>query len=187
MSRTLIVVGAPDLAELARASLPDHQVIGYTDVTAKPSPAREGLAYLGDDEQVLANPTLAKAEFMVGISDNARRRMVVERLLAGGRTLPVVVHPQSTVFTSAQLAPGTVVCPGSVVSADVQVGLSTMVIYQALLGHETRLGDFCFLAPGAKVLNGVRLENEVWIGANAVVSAGARVATGIRIAAGTVV
>lgn len=186
MSRRVVIIGASDLFEVVEAGLPGYRIAGYAEPEEKAVGIRSRFSWLGTDQQVLNDPALADAEFVVGIGDNRRRRQVVEHLLAAGRGLPSVVHPQATVFASARLGPGTIICPGAVVSADVRAGLSTLATYGALLGHEVTVGNFCFLAPGAKVLGGAVLGDDVVLGANAVVLAGVRIDDKAKLSAGTV-
>jgi sugar O-acyltransferase (sialic acid O-acetyltransferase NeuD family) len=113
--------------------------------------------------------------FVIGIGDNAIRRILAERF-AGILHFGNLVHPSAT-FGQGQrgvvdAGRGIVVCAGVRFTNNVQVGNFTLFNLNASIGHDAIIGDFVNLAPGACISGNVHLQPGCLIGAGAVVNQG---------------
>ena len=118
---------------------------------------------------------------------SVRRRALVERLVAEGRSLATLVHPSAVIARTAILEPGCVVFPGVVIAARTRVATGTIVNRGALIGHHTTIGAHSFIGPGATIAGGVEIGEEVQIGIGAIVRDDRRIGAGATVGAGAVV
>ncbi|MEM9883494.1 MAG: NeuD/PglB/VioB family sugar acetyltransferase [Planctomycetota bacterium] len=135
-----------------------------------------GLAVLGflDDDPARAtlapdDPRLGHAQFLPAVGDNAARAALLDRLLAEGRNLATLVHPDATVSPLATLGRGVYVGPQAVVGPHATVGDAAIVNSAAVVEHHCALGVACHVAPAAA------LAGRVTVGDHALVGLGARV------------
>lgn len=81
-----------------------------------------------------------------------------------------VIHPTSTVSTSAKLLGGAK--GGIVVEAETLIALKSLILARTAQGEAktVRIGKRCFIGGGAIIMPGVTIGDEVIVGAGAVVS-----------------
>ncbi|MFI5225384.1 MAG: acetyltransferase [Candidatus Limnocylindrales bacterium] len=118
---------------------------------------------------------------------SVRRRGLVERLVAEGRSLATLVHPSAVIARTAVLEPGCVVFAGVVIGARTRVGSGTIVDRGALIGHHTTIGAHSFIGPGATIAGGVEIGEEVRIGIGSIVRDDRRIGARATVGAGAVV
>lgn len=105
----------------------------------------------------------------------------------GGVAAAALVHPASSVGTTARLAPGVVVMGQVWLSPGVDLAAHCHVGYGATIGHDTRIGPFSSIMPGARIGGGVVLGDGVLVEAGAVVMRDVTVGDGAVIGPGAVV
>lgn len=188
MGKEIIVVGAADIFDLARAAHGSQggQVIGYCGLTRIMRSRYADFPYLGEN-LIDARRAHPGAVFVLALSNNRRRRELTAEVLSAGGEVASAIHPQSTIAESAHIGKGVIVQPHVIVAPAARVEEGTYLNYRAMVGHDVRIGAFAFIAPGAVLLGEADVGAEVFVGANAVVLPRIRIGDRARISAGAVV
>lgn len=92
-----------------------------------------------------------------------------------------VIHPSSTVSTSALLGDGIVVMAGAVINPFAKLGNHVVVNTGATIDHDCFIGRNSFIQPG------VHLAGNVHVGENTLIGIGAAVKEGIKIGSNSIV
>ncbi len=148
--------------------------------------AERGVAYLGTVQEWLASGS-DKPGFVLGISDPAVRRRVVDRLDDAVARPFTAVHPSATFGTHVQLGEGVVVCAGATISTNVRLGKHVHVNPNATVGHDAILADFVSVNPAAVISGEVTVGERTLVGAAATVLQGLSVGEGAILGAGCLV
>ena len=183
----IVLVGASGHASVVADAIERaerHWIVGVIDHHQTPGSEACGYPVLGD-ERVLAG-LVAKQHIdgvIVCIGDNATRWRVSRKVAAAAPTLAFVsiVHPFTSVASSAKIGPGAFIGPGAVIAPRAVVGAHAVVNTGATLDHDSVLGEGASLAPG------VAVGGNVTIGDVSAVSIGASVSHGITIGAHSVI
>ena len=120
----------------------------------------------------LMDERVADAKMIVGVGHNLARRRITEDLLAAGRVLINIVHPDACVSESAGLGRGVYIGARAVVNSGAYLGDSVIVNSGAVVEHDCKIGAYAHVCPGA-VLGG-----DVVVGKCATLGLGARVIPG---------
>lgn len=102
-------------------------------------------------------------------------------------TYPALVHPDATVGSPTELAPGCVVAAGARLTTNIQLGSHVHVDQNVTVGHDCQLDDYVRLNPGSCISGDVRLGAGVLVGANATVLQGVRIGADVTVGAGACV
>jgi sugar O-acyltransferase (sialic acid O-acetyltransferase NeuD family) len=134
--------------------------------------------------QRLCEPSLA----ILPAIGSPKRRTLVESLIDDGRALaPPLIHPSSTVASTATIEPGCVVFPNVVIGARTTIGAGTIINRGALIGHHSRIGMHAFLGPGANVAGGVTVGDEAYLGIGCIIRDDRSIGARSTVGAGAVV
>lgn len=146
-----------------------------------------GLPVLGDahDPGLLRDRGIEAVVFGFGAA--AGRVAAIERLVAAGVELPVVVHPSATVAASAHLGAGCQVLASAVVGPGAELGRGVLLNSGAIAEHDTRIADGAVIYSGAVLTGRVTIGTEAEVGAGAVIVPDVQVGNRSRIGAGAVV
>jgi len=159
--------------------------IGYVDDDAGAQGSlRLGLPVLGRRADL---PHIDHDGVIVGVGDNALRRVLFDELCAAGETLITAVHPTAVISGGALLSKGTVVCALAVVGTDVRVGANVVVNALALLGHHTVVADHAHIGPGAHLGGEIAVGEGVLVGLGANVMSRRHLGAWCRVGAGALV
>ena len=178
MTRELVVVGAGgfgrealDVAEAAIAAGATFRTRGVVD--SNPSElsvnrlAARGVELLGTEWRQHLD-----AEFIIGIGNPDIRSRIAAQIAAAGGRFATIVHPASTIGSSASVGAGVVVCAGVAVSTNVVLEDHVHLNPNATVGHDAVLSRWVSVNPGAIVSGEVRVGEGALIGAGAVVLQG---------------
>ncbi len=108
-------------------------------------------------------------------------------MLAAGRALPVVVHPNSYVSPSVTLANGAVVLSGCTINADASIGEFVIVNANCSVDHDNVLEAASQLGPGVTFPGNVRVCEGAFVGAGAVSLPGKTIGAWALVGAGSLV
>jgi sugar O-acyltransferase (sialic acid O-acetyltransferase NeuD family) len=136
---------------------------------------------LGEDADLSAHC------FHVCIGNNPARQRIFERLAASGATPQTVIHPASTVASSATTGAGSFIAARAIIGPAAKVEAGAIINHGAIVDHECYVGGFCHVAPGATLGGNVRLGMRVLLGAGANVLPGVTIGDDAIIGAGAVV
>ncbi|MCX8129597.1 MAG: NeuD/PglB/VioB family sugar acetyltransferase [Clostridia bacterium] len=128
-----------------------------------------------------------KWDFFVAFGDSGLRLRLIEKLNHRGVTLPILIHPCSTISRFCKLGQGSIVMAGCVVNCQVYVGKGCILNTGCSIDHECILEDGVHISPGAHVGGVVRIGKYTWICIGASISHDITIGAGVVIAAGAVV
>lgn len=126
-------------------------------------------------------------EFFISIGNNGIRERIQERVMESGGRMATLVHPCSTISSTASLGAGVAVMAGNVINAGARVGDGVIVNTCSSIDHDCEIGEFCHVAVGAHICGTVSVGIRSWIGAGAVISNNLSVCADCMIGAGAVV
>ena len=159
--KPIVVLGAGGHAKVVAetAGLLGYDVRAFVD---------EGGTRVGIDVHgipVVANLEAAP-EYPVafGIGDNAARLGRYGALIASGRSVVTLVHPNAVVSRTVEIGPGTLILAGVVVNSDVNIGAAVVLNTSCSADHDCRIGDGAHLAPGSRLAGGVTVGIGAFVG-----------------------
>jgi UDP-perosamine 4-acetyltransferase len=131
-------------------------VVGFTSLTKSPGELIDGLPVLGRDDdlpEILASGVrlalVGIGSERAGMRSNERRADIFRDLKGLGFSLPVLVDPDSSVSSSAEIGEGTLIAAGAVVSANVRIGRNCLINIGSIVCHDAVVGDHVHLTPGS--------------------------------------
>jgi sugar O-acyltransferase (sialic acid O-acetyltransferase NeuD family) len=169
------------LADLVRRA-GTLQVAGCTS-PQHPRGAKSGdLLVLGTDADLPAILAAGVTHALVGVGSsrsgrrsNDLRARLFATLRAAGFVLPVVIDPDASVSSPAELGEGTVIGAKAVVSAGARIGRNVLVNVGAIVCHDAVVEDHVHLTPGA-ILAGT-----TFVGEGSTIGMAATVLDGTRV------
>lgn len=137
-------------------------------------------------------PLAAPAQALPGatavhVAIGTARARQAEAEAVGLAFLASIIHPQSTVSSTARVGAGSFVAARSVVGPNAQLGLGVIVNHGAVVDHDVTVGDFSHVAPQAALGGAARVGRRVLVGTGACVLPGVSVCDDVTIGAGAVV
>ena len=167
------------------ATLSGIQILGYTDIK-KVQINPYNLDFLGDENDSNFNWESYNS-YLLGVGSNTiRERMALSVEKAGGKCM-TLVHPNSTLASSAVIGEGTFVARNVAVNPLVRIGNNVILNTSCTIDHECIIGNNVHIAPGAVLAGNVIVHDGAFIGANAVVRQGVTIGRNATVGAGSVV
>ena len=133
----------------------------------------------------LASMDDGRTDFVIGIGNNAIRKMIAHRYKVNWVSL---IHPAAQIALNVSIGKGTVVMAGAVVNACAAIGAHCIINTSAVIEHDNVVEDYVHISPkaalggtvrvgagthvgiGATVINNIAICNDCVIGAGAVVT-----------------
>ncbi len=148
---------------------PTYEVIGYVD-DAKfgKEPEYMGLPILGGQEY-LNTWGAQDGEVLNNVyATTPGRKTVTERILASGRPMATLVHPDvDTAFST--IGAGCLVMAGVDMGVNAALADHAAVKMNSVISHDCQIGCYVFVGPGAVICGHVRIEEGAYIGAGALI------------------
>ena len=167
------------------ASLSGIEIIGYTSLKkVKTNPFN--FDFLGDENDPNFNWGNCKS-YILGIGSNAIRERIAIRVKKAGAKCLTIVHPNSSLASTASIDEGTYVARNVAVNPLVSVGKNSILNTSCTIDHECIIGNNVHIAPGAVLAGNVIVHDGAFIGANAVVKQGVTIGRNATVGAGSVV
>lgn len=129
----------------------------------------------------------SKHFYILGMGDLNIRKKVLAELEDMAINLATLIHPSSTISSSASLGDGTVVMPRAVLNADCCIGRHTVLNTSCVVEHDCWIGDNVQIAPGAVLGGGVKIGEHALIGLGAKILPGTTIGSDVIVGAGAVV
>ena len=136
---------------------------------------------IGQDDDATLEDLRQSSAFFVGLGENDKRWMLMERLLCNGLDVVTLTHPSAVVSSYADIGRGSLICAGAIISPFAAIGRGAIVNTNASVDHDCTLGQHVHIAPG------VALAADVTVGDRAFVGIGAAVRNGVNIGAGSII
>lgn len=127
------------------------------------------------------------SDFAVAIGNAKIRKLLIERLEASKKNLPVLIHPNAVIGEEVHIKKGTVVVAGAVINPGTSIGKGCIINTCASVDHDCQLSDYVHISVGAHVAGTVSVGKSTWVGAGAVVSNNIEICSNCMIGAGAVV
>lgn len=143
--------------------------------------AYERISFLDDGEakESMGLPVVGKvaemdkyakqADMFVAIGNSKVRGEFIERLLAMGANVPVLVHPSAIIGACVEVGAGTAIMAGAVINPCSKLGKGVILNTCSSVDHDCIIGDYCHIAVGVHVAGTVTLGEKVWLGAGVTV------------------
>lgn len=167
------------------ATLSGIQILGYTDhkeVHINPY----NFDFLGDENDPNFNWENCNS-YLLGVGSNTIRERLALRVEKAGGKCMTVVHPNSSLASTASIDSGTFVARNVAVNPLVSVGKNSILNTSCTIDHECLIGNNVHIAPGAVLAGNVIVHDGAFIGANAVVKQGVTIGRNAIVGAGSVV
>ena len=189
--KKLIIVGASgcgreiaDYAEHINAVTPTYEILGFLDDNLH---ALDGIrcAYpvIGTIADHVPDGT---AGYAMGIASPKIKKKLSALLEAKGAEFVSVIHPTTTISSSAVLGKGLVTYPNSKIGAGAVLG-DFVTLQSTIVGHDVHAEDFVTISSSCGLTGGVKLEEGCFLGDHAAVSIGLTVGQGAYVGIGSVV
>ncbi len=169
MKKLLLIYGAGGHAKVVcdAALKAGFSIVGFLDDNAtKHGTYLWEWPILGGRERI-AEGFFEQVQIVLGIGDNARRRVLAEWLQNKGYSFATIVHPATTLGRGVQVGEGTVILAHVVVNPDTFIGRHVILNTAATVDHDCYIGDYVHIAPGAHLAGNVHVEEGALIGVGA--------------------
>ena len=124
------------------------------------------------------------AEFILGIGNNAIRRMFAEKLHLNWTTL---IHPCARIGIHVQIGAGTVIMANAVINPGTAIGQHCIINSAAIVEHDNVLEDYVHISPNSTLGGTVHVGESTHIGIGATVKKNVSICSACIIGAGAVV
>lgn len=125
--------------------------------------------------------------FIIAVGKPELRSEIADAVACVGGTLVSLVHPSAYVASTAQIAPGVIICPFTVIAANAVVGGNVVVNVYASVGHDSNVGKDSVLSPYSAVAGGVCVGAECFFGIHSTITPGTKIGRRTKVAAGATV
>lgn len=145
------------------------------------------LEYLGDECGLDFRGWGKDLLFALGVGDNSIRERMALDIRERGESLMNIVHPESSISTTAKLGVGIFISKNVSVNPLAVVGDYSILNTGCIIEHECLLGRAVHIGPGAILAGNVVVGDRSFIGANSVIKQGIVIGRDVVIGAGSVV
>jgi len=125
--------------------------------------------------------------FALGTGDNQLRAKLAEKVIAKGKNILTILHPQSLIGEQVEIGAGSFVARGACINPLVTIGSGVIVNTSAVIEHECQIHEYAHVAPSATLAGNVTVKRGAFIGANAVVKQGVTIGENAVVGAGAVI
>jgi len=123
----------------------------------------------------------------LAIGDNKLREKLFNQYLKCGFLFPTLVHPESSIDSSAVIGIGNIIGPRAVIGANVNIGNNNIINTSSVIEHESVINNNSHIAPGSVICGRVKIGNQVLVGANSTLIENIIIADNTIIGAGSTV
>ena len=184
--RDLMIIGAGGygrvIADIAQ-KLGTYKTVSFLDDGT--SKTVMGLPVVGKTSD--AEKYVGAADVFVAIGDSQARKDFMERLLAMGANVPVLIHPSAVIGACVEIGAGTAVMAGAVINPCSRLGKGVILNTRSSVDHDCVIGDYCHISVGVCVAGTVELGHKVCLDAGVTVNHNVKICDNCIIGAGAVV
>lgn len=123
----------------------------------------------------------------LGIGNNIIRAKLFEKVKTNGFSVATLMHPSSSISSSAIIGSGTVIMPNVVVNAKASIGKGVILNTSSIIEHECRVEDFVHISPNVALAGNVKIGFLSQIGIGSSIIQGKIIGSNCIIGAGSVV
>ena len=192
-TNNLLILGAGGHGKVAADCAKEtgmYDKIAFLD-DAKKGQTVLGMPVLG----AFSDAELYKNEFthsFIALGNNQQRLELIDRMIALGYKVPVIIHPSAIISTYSKVSEGSLILAGVVINADAIIGRGCIINTSSSIDHDCILGAGVHISPGARlggmvtigdftwVCIGASIANNINIGSGSIVASGAAVVTDVE-------
>ncbi|MBZ0202938.1 MAG: hypothetical protein IT281_07150 [Ignavibacteria bacterium] len=123
----------------------------------------------------------------LGYKHAAKKKKIINELLAGGRRLPAYIHRTAYINPTAKVEAGAVIYPMSNVDKNSVIGKGALLNNSVVVSHDNNIGACSYLSPGTVTSGFVTIGEGSFIGSGAVISNGIKTGNNCIVGIGAVV
>lgn len=185
MSEQIIVIGGGGHSKVVIDSIRSvgDDVIGILDDNLSVGARVLNVPILGKIEDYTK---FIKYKFVIGIGDNALRKIISERM-GNDVSWHTVIHRKAVVSDYSSVGEGSVIFANAVVNANATLGRHCIINSAAIIEHDNVIGDFVHVSPAASLGGVVTVGENTHIGIGATVRNALHICSDCIIGAGAVV
>lgn len=159
------------------------EVVGILDPDSSTSEVL-GVPNLGGDDALATLSSWGVHGAVPAVGDNARRRIVFDRIVAAGLEPFSAIHPRAAISRSAVIGRGTVIMANAVLNAQCRIGDNCIINTAASIDHHGDIGEDVHIAPGCRLAGNVTVGNLSFLGIGVTVTPDVRIGAGVFAPAG---
>lgn len=99
-----------------------------------------------------------------GVLNKGLRKKIFLSLKNMDLHIPTIIHPSSSVESSATLGEGNQIMQGAIVGSNVRIGNNCIINSGSIISHDTIIGNNVHIAPGAIIAGGVQIKDDTIVG-----------------------
>jgi sugar O-acyltransferase (sialic acid O-acetyltransferase NeuD family) len=126
-------------------------------------------------------------DIFIGIGNNATRQRIQEKLEIYGASIPVLIHPNTTLGGQVELGSGTVLMAGAVINCCTKIGRGCIVNTGSTIDHDNYIENYVHVSPGVHLAGTVHIGQGSWLGIGSAISNNISITNRCIVGAGSVV
>jgi UDP-perosamine 4-acetyltransferase len=177
------------LIDLINTSM-QFEISGILDTQLEIGTKVLNVSVLGDDDLLsgLYSKGIKNVCIAIGsVKDNARRRILFDKVKQMGFLVPYLLHPQTIISKNVHFSEGVQIMAGVNVQTDSLFKENTIINTGAIIEHDCSIGSHVHICPGAVISGGCTVGDGAFIGAGATVMQEINIGKCVTVAAGAVV
>ena len=177
------------LIDLINTSM-QFEISGILDTQLEIGTKVLNVPVLGDDDLLsgLYSKGIKNVCIAIGsVKDNARRRILFDKVKQMGLLVPYLLHPQAIISKNVRFSEGVQIMAGVNVQTDSLFKENTIINTGAIIEHDCSIGSHVHICPGAVISGGCTVGDGAFIGAGATVMQEINIGKCVTVAAGAVV
>ena len=177
------------LIDLINTSM-QFEISGILDTQLEIGKKVLNVPVLGDDDLLsgLYSKGIKNVCIAIGsVKDNARRRILFDKVKQMGFLVPYLLHPQTIISKNVHFSEGVQIMAGVNVQTDSLFKKNTIINTGAIIEHDCSIGSHAHICSGAVISGGCTVGDGAFIGAGATVMQGINIGQYVTVAAGAVV
>jgi len=177
------------LIDLINTSM-QFEISGILDTQLEIGTKVLNVSVLGDDDLLsgLYSKGIKNVCIAIGsVKDNARRRILFDKVKQMGFLVPYLLHPQTIISKNVHFSEGVQIMAGVNVQTDSLFKKNTIINTGAIIEHDCSIGSHAHICSGAVISGGCTVGDGAFIGAGATVMQGINIGQYVTVAAGAVV
>jgi UDP-perosamine 4-acetyltransferase len=177
------------LIDLINTSM-QFEISGILDTQLEIGTKVLNVPVLGDDDLLsgLYSKGIKNVCIAIGsVKDNARRRILFDKVKQMGFLVPYLLHPQAIISKNVRFSEGVQIMAGVNVQTDSLFKENTIINTGAIIEHDCSIGSHVHICPGAVISGGCTVGDGAFIGAGATIMQEINIGKCVTVAAGAVV
>lgn len=189
----MLIIGtkgfAKEILEILRQLNQINDLAFFDNVTENlPDSIFEGFPVLKSTEEVKQFFSKNGNQFILGLGNPARRRLMAEQFIQLGGEMISIISPKANIGQySITIGAGSAIMDGAILSTDCQIGIGCIIYYNSVITHDVQIGNYTEISPSATVLGRVSIGHNCEIGSNSTILPDVKIGNNVVVAAGSVV